>query len=33
MSGTEIFERYYKRQTPLRRMLEGEEIAEEEQVP
>jgi len=28
MSGTEIFERYYKRQTPLRRMIEGEEIAE-----
>jgi NAD(P)-dependent dehydrogenase (short-subunit alcohol dehydrogenase family) len=28
MSGTEIFERYYKRQTPLRRMIEGEEIAD-----
>ena len=28
MSGTEIFERYYRRQTPLRRMIEGEEIAE-----
>jgi NAD(P)-dependent dehydrogenase (short-subunit alcohol dehydrogenase family) len=28
MGGTEIFERYYKRQTPLRRMIEAEEIAE-----
>lgn len=26
MAGTEIFERYYKRQTPLRRMIEAEEI-------
>jgi NAD(P)-dependent dehydrogenase (short-subunit alcohol dehydrogenase family) len=28
MAGAEIFERYYRRQTPLRRMIEGEEIAE-----
>ena len=28
MAGTEIFERYYRRQTPLRRMIEGQEIAE-----
>jgi NAD(P)-dependent dehydrogenase (short-subunit alcohol dehydrogenase family) len=28
MSGTEIFERYYRRQTPLRRMIEGDEIAD-----
>ncbi len=27
MPGTEIFERYYKRQVPLRRMMEAEEIA------
>ncbi len=27
-SGAEIFERYYRRQTPLRRMIEAEEIAE-----
>jgi NAD(P)-dependent dehydrogenase (short-subunit alcohol dehydrogenase family) len=27
MPGAEIFERYYKRQVPLRRMLEPEEIA------
>jgi len=27
MSGEEIFERYYRRQTPGRRMLEAEEIA------
>ncbi|MGH7390267.1 MAG: SDR family NAD(P)-dependent oxidoreductase [Candidatus Rokuibacteriota bacterium] len=27
MSGEEIFERYYKRQTPGRRMIEGGEIA------
>jgi NAD(P)-dependent dehydrogenase (short-subunit alcohol dehydrogenase family) len=27
LSGAEIFERYYKRQTPLRRMVEPEEIA------
>ena len=27
VSGTEIFERYYKRQVPLRRMVEAEEIA------
>lgn len=26
MAGTEIFERYYKRQVPLRRMIEPEEI-------
>jgi 3-hydroxybutyrate dehydrogenase len=26
MSGAEIFERYYKRQTPLRRMVEPQEI-------
>jgi NAD(P)-dependent dehydrogenase (short-subunit alcohol dehydrogenase family) len=28
MAGAEIFERYYRRQTPLRRMIEGDEIAE-----
>jgi 3-hydroxybutyrate dehydrogenase len=28
VSGTEIFERYYRRRTPLRRMVEAEEIAE-----
>jgi meso-butanediol dehydrogenase/(S,S)-butanediol dehydrogenase/diacetyl reductase len=27
MAGTEIFERYYKRQVPLRRMIEAGEIA------
>lgn len=27
MTGEEIFERYYKRQTPGRRMIEAEEIA------
>lgn len=27
MAGSEIFERYYKRQVPLRRMVEAEEIA------
>lgn len=27
-SGAEIFERYYKRQVPLRRMIEAEEIAQ-----
>ena len=27
MSGTEIFERYYKRQVPLRRMIEAGEVA------
>jgi meso-butanediol dehydrogenase/(S,S)-butanediol dehydrogenase/diacetyl reductase len=26
MAGTEVFERYYKRQVPLRRMIEPEEI-------
>jgi 3-hydroxybutyrate dehydrogenase len=28
MAGSEIFERYYKRQVPLRRMVEAEEVAE-----
>jgi ketoreductase len=28
MSGEEIFERYYKRQVPLRRMVEAEEVAQ-----
>jgi len=28
MSGTEIFDRFYKRLTPLRRMVEPEEIAQ-----